>query len=178
MGSSLGDQSGKTGQVRAWAQRLFSAALLFLLPVASSYAAELVQGIASVIDGDTIELNGERIRLEGIDCPESRQTCETASGEYYMCGQRAAFALADRISLKTVRCESKGRDRYQRLLAVCYIGQEDINAWMVSEGWALAFRKYSTLYIPQEEAAKEAHKGMWQGRFEAPWEWRDKTKTK
>lgn len=118
-------------------------------------------GVASVIDGDTLEIHGERIRLFGIDACESRQLCEDASGHPYRCGQQAALALADHIGSRTVRCEGKTRDRYGRLVAICYLGDEDLDAWMVSQGLALAFRKYSTLYVPQEEDAQAAKRGLW-----------------
>lgn len=125
-----------------------------------------------MIDGDTLEIRGERIRLFGIDACESRQLCEDASGRSYRCGQQAALALADRIGRGTVRCEGKTRDRYGRLVATCYLGSEDLDAWMVSQGLALAFRKYSARYVPQEDAARLAKRGLWAGSFEAPWEWR------
>ena len=129
-------------------------------------------GVASVIDGDTLEIHGERIRLFGIDACESRQVCEDASGQPYRCGQQAALALADHIGSRTVRCEGKTRDRYGRLVAICYLGDEDLDAWMVLQGLALAFRKYSTLYVPEEDGARLAKRGLWAGRFETPWEWR------
>jgi endonuclease YncB( thermonuclease family) len=102
------------------------------MPPSPSSADDAVIGIASVVDGDTIDIHGERIRLAGIDAPETSQLCEDASGRPYRRGQRAALALADRISRKTVRCEGKTRDRHGRLVAVCYLGEEDLDAWMVS----------------------------------------------
>lgn len=135
-------------------------------------ADTVVAGIASVIDGDTVELHGERIRLFGIDAPESSQLCEDASGQPYRCGQKAALALTDHIGRKTIRCEGKTRDRYDRLVAICYLGEEDLDGWMVSQGLALAFRKYSLRYVPEEDAAREAGRGLWAGQFTPPWEWR------
>ena len=146
--------------------------VLLGLPAAAFADEVVVTGVASVIDGDTLEIHGERIRLFGIDACESRQVCEDASGQPYRCGQQAALALADHIGSRTVRCEGKTRDRYGRLVAICYLGNEDLDAWMVSQGLALAFRKYSTLYVPQEEDAQAAKRGLWAGSFEAPWEWR------
>lgn len=156
-------------------KRLGAIAGMFLalggIPLPSS-ADEVVMGIASVVDGDTIEIHGERIRLFGIDACESRQLCEDASGQPYRCGQQAALALSDHIGRRTVRCEGRTRDRYGRLVAICYLGDEDLDAWLVSQGLALAFRKYSTLYVPEEDAARVAKRGLWAGRFETPWEWR------
>jgi Micrococcal nuclease (thermonuclease) homologs len=146
--------------------------MLLGLPAVAFADAVVVTGVASVIDGDTLEIHSERIRLFGIDACESRQLCEDASGQPYRCGQQAALALADHVGSRTVRCEGKTRDRYGRLVAICYLGDEDIDAWMVSQGLALAFRKYSTLYVPQEEDAQAAKRGLWAGSFEAPWEWR------
>jgi endonuclease YncB( thermonuclease family) len=95
-------------------------------------------GRASVIDGDTIEIHGKRIRLFGVDAPESRQTCE-AAGQTYRCGQQAALALADYIGQQTVAFEPRDTDRYGRIVAVCRAAAEDLNGWMVAQGWALAY---------------------------------------
>jgi endonuclease YncB( thermonuclease family) len=126
-----------------------------------------------VIDGDTLEIQGRRIRLHGIDAPESGQTC-SADGKTYRCGQQAALALADKIGRETVSCQPKDTDRYGRVVAVCRIGAEDLNAWMTLKGWALAYREYSGDYVWAEDAAKQAHKGIWVGEFEPPWDWRKK----
>lgn len=80
--------------------------------------------------------------------------------------------MADKIGRKTVRCENLGRDRYKRVLGRCWLGETDLNAWMVSEGWAVAYRKYIKQYVPQEDQAKAAKRGIWNSRFEMPWDWR------
>lgn len=144
-------------------------ALALLLSYAAS-AADLT-GRASVIDGDTIEIHGQRIRLFGIDAPESRQTCE-AAGREYRCGQQAALALADHLGQRTVRCEQRDTDRYRRVVAICTVAGQDVGAWLVRQGWALAFRRYSTDYVDEEATAKAARVGIWRGAFEAPWDWR------
>ncbi len=131
-----------------------------------------IVGQASVIDGDTIEIRGARIRLEGIDAPEAAQSCLTAQGTSWPCGRRAAFALADRIAQTPVSCEQTGQDRYRRILARCSVGGEDLGAFMVGQGWALAYRRYSERYIAHEESAARAKRGKWVGSFEAPWDWR------
>nr|WP_245454121.1 thermonuclease family protein [Aquabacter cavernae] len=136
-------------------------------------AAEPIIGRASVIDGDTIEIHGARIRLEGIDAPESRQLCtESATGQQIRCGQRAAFWLSELIRAHTVTCTEAGRDRYKRILARCSVAGQDVGAAMVSAGWALAYVRYSREYVEQEARAREARAGIWQWSFEAPWEWR------
>lgn len=128
-------------------------------------------GVAKVVDGDTLEILGERIRFHGVDAPEGQQTCE-ADGRSWPCGREAASALEGRIGAGKVICESQGTDQYDRSLAVCYLDDLDLNGWMVSEGWALAYRRYSTAYVPQEDAARAAGTGMWRGEFVPPWEWR------
>jgi endonuclease YncB( thermonuclease family) len=133
-------------------------------------AADLV-GRASVIDGDTIELHGQRIRLHGIDAPESAQKCYQY-GESWPCGRRAASALAEHIGARTVSCEARDRDQYGRIVAVCVVGGDNLNAWMVRQGWALAYRHYSTSYVTDEDAARKAHAGVWVGTFTPPWDWR------
>jgi endonuclease YncB( thermonuclease family) len=135
-------------------------------------AADLT-GRASVIDGDTIEIHGQRIRLFGIDAPESRQTCE-AAGQTYRCGQQAALALADHVGQRTVACEQRDIDRYGRIVAVCRVDGEDIGAWMVSQGWALAYSRYSRDYFDEELAARANRRGMWRGSFMRPWLWRER----
>lgn len=148
---------------------IFLLAVLFVI-FAHEAVAEIA-GRASVIDGDTIEIHGQRIRLFGIDSPESAQLCQ-AEQKPYRCGQRAALALADRIGSRTVRCQERDVDRYGRTVAVCYVGSEDLDRWMVEQGWAVAFRKYSHDYIDAENDAREARRGIWQGEFEMPWDWR------
>lgn len=135
--------------------------------------ARALSGTASVIDGDTIEIHGTRIRLHAIDAPESRQTCLIGKEEW-RCGQQASLALADRIDRRPVTCEEKDIDRYGRVVAACFAGGESLNAWMVHEGWAVAYRQYGRDYIAEETAAKAARRGVWAGTFMMPWEWRRK----
>ncbi|WP_448478760.1 thermonuclease family protein [Pseudoxanthomonas mexicana] len=140
-------------------------------PAARSAATNVLAGRSSVIDADTLEVHGTRIRLEGVDAPESSQRCGTAETEW-ACGQQAALALSDWIAERPVTCHPKGTDRYQRVLARCFVGNDDLQAWLVSNGWALAYRQYSTDYVAAEQHARAARVGMWQGEFVPPWEWR------
>ncbi len=148
---------------------IFFIALFIVTPSASG--ADSIVGRASVIDGDTLEIHGTRIRLYGIDAPESGQSC-SVRGKRSRCGQLAALALADKIGNRTVACAPKDRDRYNRVVAVCRSGGDDLNAWMVAEGWAMAYRQYSADYIRQEVTASASKRGIWQGDFVAPWDWR------
>lgn len=138
----------------------------------SPAGAAALTGQATVIDGDTLELHGQRVRLHGIDAPESRQSCENGAGRPYACGRAAAFALADWIGRAVVTCDPRDRDRYGRVVAVCSVRGEDMGAWLVRSGHALAFRRYSLDYVAAEDDARHRGAGIWQGRFTAPWEWR------
>ena len=144
------------------------AALLLLVP---AVALADITGPARVIDGDTLEVAGQRIRLHGIDAPETRQTCK-AGGVTWHCGERASLALFGEIGRNQVRCEEKDRDRYGRVVAVCYAGGTNLNRWMVREGWAVAYRRFFNGYIPAENEARTAERNLWRGEFVMPWEWR------
>ena len=148
--------------------RIAFLAIALVFPVS---ALADITGTASIIDGDTIEIHGQRIRFHGIDAPESRQTC-VSGGEVWRCGQQAALALSDFIRRSPVVCQEQGKDRYGRIIAVCSVRGEDIEAWMVANGWAVAYRKYSMDYVSQEQAAQAARRGIWRGEFVPPWNWR------
>jgi endonuclease YncB( thermonuclease family) len=152
--------------------RAFMLGLAVATASPSSATPEIIAGRATVIDGDTLEIRGERIRLFGIDAPESGQTCLDAKGQSYRCGQKAALVLDARIGEGVVTCERKDTDRYGRVVALCRVFGEDLGAWMVGLGWALASRTYSTRYAPAEELARSRGLGMWAGRFAPAWEWR------
>lgn len=147
-------------------------ALIATLLTAVPAAANDLVGVASVIDGDTLEIRGVRIRLHGIDAPESGQVCNRPSGAAWRCGQQAALVLSDRIGRGTVACSVRDIDRYDRAVAVCIHSDEDLNRWMVSEGWAVAYRRYSRDYIADEDQARRAGRNIWAGTFVMPWDWR------
>ena len=171
----------KTGRFRSKslnrldkAKRLFfrhscAVALTLVLAVSPHAAsAEEIVGRASVIDGDTIEIHGTRIRLFAIDAVESRQSCTTFDGQRWPCGREAAFALADFVSSRRVQCVALDRDRYGRIVARCFVGDQDIAAWSVANGWALAWARYSSEYLPQQDKARSLGLGIWSGTFEDP----------
>jgi len=125
-----------------------------------------------IIDGDTIRIDDKRIRLYGIDAPEAKQTCKKRDGSVFLCGDMATFALASLIGEHLVSCRQTDKDRYGRIIAVCSAGTVILNVEMVRSGWAMAYRRYSTEYVEHELEAKAAQRGMWQGRFVNPREWR------
>ena len=142
------------------------------LVFASAALADTIMGTASVIDGDTIEIHGQRIRLHAIDAIESRQRCYLPDGRAWNCGKEAAIALADRIGRAAVACEIRDVDRYGRWVGVCRQGSEDLNAWLVRAGWAVAYRRYGLDYVAEEKLARAQRAGIWASTFEMPWDWR------
>ena len=162
--------TGSRGQTlhKAIAALATAAALL----AGGQSAAGTLSGRVTVIDGDTLEMRGERIRLFGMDAPESGQTCQTREGRAWRCGTQAARELDLLVRGRTVTCETRDTDRYGRTVAICTAGGVDLGSALVAGGHAVAFRKYSKLYVPTEEAAKAAGRGLWAGEFEMPSEWR------
>lgn len=128
-------------------------------------------GIARVVDGDTINIRGVAVRLDGIDAPESKQTCE-ADGRTHPCGAQATEALITLLGAQPVDCVETGKDRNGRMIARCRVGSTDVGAWMVEHGWAVAFRRYSMAYVEAEKRARAAKLGIWAGTFTMPDEWR------
>ena len=141
-------------------------------PVATVPPDGIITGPARIIDGDTIDIAGTRIRLEGIDAPEAGQTCQTASGEAWDCGTEATKFMVSMTRGHDVECHGQGLDKYGRLLATCYAADLDVNAEMVLRGYAWAFVRYSKVYVAKEAAARSAHAGIWQGYAQPAWEYR------
>lgn len=131
-----------------------------------------LSGAASVIDGDTIVIAGTHVRLAGIDAPEHDQTCRDRAGRAYRCGAAATAALVRLARGGPVDCAVTGADRYGRSLAVCRRGGAELNRAMVAEGWALAYRRYSSAYVADEAAASAGRRGLWAGSFTPPWDFR------
>lgn len=145
--------------------------LVLALVLPSLVMAETLTGIASVVDGDTLVIDGQRIRLHGIDAPESAQHCYRLDRSRWPCGQAAAAALAEVIGARRVRCRGEARDDRGHLLATCAHQEQELNAWMVRHGWALAARQERLDYTDEEEQAKTVRAGLWAGAFIVPWEW-------
>ncbi|MFZ0840193.1 MAG: thermonuclease family protein [Xanthobacteraceae bacterium] len=136
-------------------------------------AVGAISGRAHVIDGDSLKVAGTQIRVFGIDAPEWRQRCRRADGHLYRCGRWAFRALAQRLRSAPVRCVPRARDRFARLVATCYQGNDDLAHWLVAQGLALDWPRYSGgTYADAEDAARRAERGLWQGAFVRPWEWR------
>lgn len=133
---------------------------------------EELSGRARIIDGDTLEIRAERVRLEGIDAPEISQTCQDRFGKSWLCGKVARDWLRRRIARQHVHCTSYGRDRYGRLLAECMTPQGSLNRELVRRGLAWAFVKYSRRYVDDEARARSQALGIWQNQNAPAWAFR------
>ena len=146
--------------------------VIILLNLNTRITASEIYGLAIITDGDTIKILNNKIRLHGIDAPEKRQKCIKNAKEYN-CGIVATEALIKKIGKKAVKClTQKNKDRYNRFIGVCFVDQEDLNKWMVRNGYAIAYRRYSKDYILDEEFAKRNKLGLWSGTFLKPEKWR------
>lgn len=139
----------------------------------------LAQSTIKIIDGDTIEADGKRMRIFGIDAPETHQKCQDKDNLEYECGLRSKDVLRDIVGLKeytgtvqSLDCTGIDKDRYGRWVSVCFINQINVGRELVRRGYALAYRQYSLAYVEDENYAKTAQNGVWQGTFELPWVWR------
>jgi len=161
----------RLGKHAARTAGLFAIIVSTLSLATAPAAAESVSGEARVIDGDSLEVAGKRIRLFGIDAPEATQKCER-SGERWACGEAAAEQLKGLIAADSVTCEGNEHDAYGRLLAVCRVAGVDLNRAMVAGGWATAFLRYSADYVADETRARAARLGLWGSNFMAPEDYR------
>ena len=148
-------------------KKLLGTLVLGLLFYNTSFADSL-----RVVDGDTIVLNGEKIRFSGIDAPELKQTCMNGD-EKIFCGKIAKMLLIKKIGNETPKCISEGKDSYKRTLAECFVKGESLSAFLVRSGYAFAYRKYSDKFIKDEKFAKENKLGMWAMTFQYPWDFRN-----
>ena len=147
-------------------KKILMIGILGLLFYNTSFADSL-----RVVDGDTIVLNGEKIRFSGIDTPELKQTC-IKGDEKVFCGETAKILLIKKIGNKTPECISEGKDAYKRTLAECFVNGESLSVFLVRSGYAFAYRKYSDKFIKDEEFAKENKLGIWAMTFQYPWVFR------
>ena len=146
--------------------------LIIILNLNIKVIAGEIFGVPIITDGDTIKISNNKIRLYGIDAPEKKQKCSKNENEYN-CGVAATKALVKKISKNMVKCQiQKNKDRYNRFIGVCFVDQEDLNKWMVRNGYAVAYRRYSKDYILDENFAKTNKLGLWSGSFLKPEKWR------
>ena len=162
-------------------KKIFLKILVFFFFI-SSVNATTLEGFAKVIDGDTLRLNDIKIRLYGIDAPEVNQKCYKQFFSFnllnynkkYYCGKETSNKLKVFLKNSKIVCQIKGQDRYKRKIAICFKNSIDINAWLVKEGLAVAYKKYSKRYSYLEKQARDQKKGIWAGQFDMPWDWRKK----
>ena len=150
----------------------FNIGFLILLISSSNLLASEISGFPSITDGDTIKIFNKRIRFHGIDTPEIKQICIKNSKDY-SCGEEATTALIKKIGRKKVVCKVQDKlDRYKRYIGICFTEGINLNKWMVRNGYAVAYRKYSKDYIEDENYAKRNKLGLWSGNFIHPEKWR------
>jgi endonuclease YncB( thermonuclease family) len=137
----------------------------------TALANEIV-GVPRIVDGDTVQIGASKIRLEGVDAPETDQLCLDGNNHHWTCGIEARDRLMQKAGGKVWRCRTSSNDRYGRALATCKVEGLNINQWLVRSGWALSFVRYSHEYDADERAARDAKSGLWSGAFIAPWDWR------
>jgi endonuclease YncB( thermonuclease family) len=151
--------------------------LVALIVLLLKARAEDLVGVPYIIDGDTVAIHGTKVRLQGIDAPEMEQFCLDDKTHVAECGKGVRDRLIEKSAGRPWTCHVSGQDRFKRSLARCYIAGEDIQRWMVRYGFALAYKQYSHDYDADEQAAREAHAGLWSGAFIAPWDWRHRNKS-
>ena len=154
-------------------KHLASIATFLLLLCFNSFAAEQVK----VIDGDTIHIGKLKYRFSGIDAPEMKQLCNK-EGKEVLCGVFAKNALIDKINNSPVTCKIEEVDRYKRLVAECFVREESLSKFLVKNGYAVAYRRYSMKFVEDENYAKENKLGLWSMTFEYPWDYRTKARAK
>ena len=147
--------------------------LSILLSTSGAFSQEKIY----VIDGDTIHIGSKKYRFSGIDTPEMKQTCGK-DNKIIMCGVLAKNALIKKISNRPVLCKEETIDRYKRIIAECFINNDSLSKYLVRNGHAFAYRKYSKKFIEDEQYAKENKLGLWSMTFEYPWEYRRKLRSK
>tara|TARA_B100000579_G_C22403080_1_gene652758 strand:- start:38 stop:502 length:465 start_codon:yes stop_codon:yes gene_type:complete len=148
--------------------------ILMIILIIFSFNAKTLADIIKIIDGDTIIINKEKIRFSGIDTPELKQTCQKNNKIYY-CGIKAKRILIRKIGKNVPKCIKEGKDIYKRTLAECFVNGKSLSTFLVRNGYAFAYRKYSKKFIKDEEFAKSNNLGMWSMKFQYPWEYRKST---
>ena len=148
---------------------------IILLFFSNFVLAKTINGKPKIIDGDTIHIKSNKIRLHGIDAPETKQTCKI-NDEVWFCGKQSTKELKNLINKQEVKCITNDVDIYNRFVAICYVNEININQWMVKSGWAIAYRYYSTDYIIEEKYARDNELGIWKSEFLKPYAYRKQNK--
>ena len=148
---------------------------IILLSLSNFVFAKTINGKPKIIDGDTIHIKSNKIRLHGIDAPETKQTCKI-NDEVWFCGKQSTKELKNLINKQEVKCITNDVDIYNRFVAICYVNEININQWMVKSGWAIAYRYYSTDYIIEEKYARDNELGIWKSEFLKPYAYRKQNK--
>ena len=152
--------------------KIFNVSIIILFIINLSAVAGEISGVPRITDGDTIKILNKRIRFHGIDSPEKKQIC-IKNSKKYRCGQEATNALKKKINGKRVTCKVQDKlDRYKRYIGTCFLENIDLNKWMVRNGYAVAYKRYSEDYIEDENYAKKNKIGLWSGSFTNPEKWR------
>ena len=156
---------------------IFKFLIIFFLILYSSvsFSEKIIEGKAKIIDGDTIHINKNKIRLHGIDAPEIKQTCKIED-KIWNCGIKSSLALKKLILDNNITCVVSDIDKYNRYIAECFINNQNINKLMVRNGWAIAYRYYSIDFIEEEKLAEKDKIGIWQGKFQDPYLYRKSKK--
>ena len=157
-------------ELKIWIYKFLIFYIIFYCPITF---AQSIYGKAIIIDGDTIHIEKNKIRLYGIDAPEINQAC-TIKEIIWECGIESARALKNIILENEVKCEIVDIDQYNRFLAKCFINKRNLNQYLVQNGWAIAYRYYSDEFVSDEEIAKKNKAGIWQGEFQEPYLFRQK----
>lgn len=154
-------------------------ACLLMPSVAPGASLETFRGKARAKDGDSLRVGRREVRLWGIDAPEFDQTCER-EGKAWDCGRAARAALASRVDGRVLACEVRDRDAYQRAVCVCRLDDRgSVNEWLVREGWAVEYRRYSGgAFSDAERQARRHERGIWSGRFERPDRYRHRQRSR
>ena len=145
--------------------------IVFSLFIIFFFSQNTLSDILKVVDGDTINISGEKIRFSGIDAPELNQNC-IKNKKKISCGILAKEALIKKIGSEIPKCINEGKDIYKRTLAECFVNGESLSKFLVRNGYAFAYRKYSKKFIEDERFAKKNKLGLWSMKFKYPWEFR------
>ena len=157
--------------------------IIVTLILISNALADDIYGIPKIIDGDTVYIDKYKIRLEGIDAPEIKQQCQKESLKIssiigftfyknYYCGKFSKEKLIAKINGSKINCTLSSKDRYERYIATCFKDEINLNQWLVRNGYAIAYRRYSKKYVSDEDFAKKNKLGLWRGKFLNPEKWR------